>query len=278
MTGVQTCALPIFHNGARYFPEAADALTRFRARGGTVILVTNAPTTEAGVVARLDRLGVPRTAFDRVATSGDVTAAAIVDAGCPPLFTIGPADDAAIYREAASLGPRTPALVDADTAELAVCVGLDETGPKPEDYDGILHRLRARDLTLICANPDLVVEMGDTLVFCAGAIAERYAALGGRILYAGKPREAIYARARALACDASGRPGTKARTLAIGDAMRTDIAGAVAEGIRSVLITGGIHRARLHAAGSPDFSEAAVAQFLGEHEVRPDALMPSLTW
>lgn len=266
----------VLHNGVRAFPAAVDALYRFRARGGTVILVTNAPVLEAQVRTKLDRLGIGRTACDRIVTAGDVAVQSIVAAGCPPLFGIGPPGEDAIYREAARLGPHPPPLVDAEAAMLAVCVGLDATGERPEHYDPVLARLRARNLEMICANPDIVVEVGDELVFCAGAIAERYAALGGRVVQAGKPFAGIYERARALAAAIRGAVSAADRTLAVGDALRTDIEGAARQGVESVLVTAGIHRARLHRRGELD--DAALAQFLGEHAARPTAAMPQLVW
>ena len=268
----------VIHNGVTHHPAAVDALLRFRAGGGTVVLVTNAPAPASQVLRRLDKLAVPRDAFDTIATSGDVTIEAIVAAGCPPLFSIGPGGEYAIYKEAGRLGPRAPALVGIAQAELAICIGLDETGEQPADYDASLAALRARDLELICANPDIVVEVGDTLVYCAGAIAERYAALGGRVTQAGKPHPAIYERALKLAAEA-GCVADAGRVLAIGDAMHTDIAGAARMGFASVLITSGIHRARLHVGdrGSA-IDEAAVRQFLDEMASCPTAVMPNLAW
>ena len=268
----------VVHNGIAHHPAAVDALQRFRAGGGTVVLVTNAPAPASQVLRRLDKLAVPRDAYDAIATSGDVTIAMIVAAGCPPLFSIGPGGEYAIYTEAARQGPRPPPLVPIEQAELAICIGLDETGERPEDYDASLAALRARNLDLVCANPDIVVEVGDTLVYCAGAIAERYAAIGGTVIQAGKPYPAIYERALKLAADA-GCVADAARVLAIGDATHTDIAGAARMGFASVLITSGIHRARLHVGerGS-SIDEAALRQFLDETDARPSVVLPKLTW
>ncbi len=267
----------VVHNGVAHHAAAVGALRRYRQGGGRVVLVTNAPAPAAQVQRRLDKLAVPRDAYDAIATSGDVTIAAIVAAGCPPIFSIGPGGEFAIYTEAARQGPRAPALVGIADAELAVCIATDETGEEPADYDASLAALRARDLELICANPDIVVEMGDTLVTCAGAIAARYAAIGGRVTQAGKPFPAIYERALRLASEA-GSVATP-RVLAIGDATHTDIAGAVRMGFDSVLITSGIHRAKLHVGdrGSA-IDEAGLRQFLDESAVQPTYVMPELAW
>jgi len=163
-------------------------------------------------------------------------------------------------------------------AEMAICIGLDETGERPEDYDASLAALRARDLELVCANPDLVVEVGDTLVYCAGAIAERYAAIGGRVVQAGKPFPAIYERALALAAEHGGTIAPE-RVLAIGDALHTDIAGAQVMGFASLLITSGIHRGRLHAGNRASALDlAALRVLLAERNARPTFVAPSLVW
>ena len=268
----------VIHNGIVFHPAAVDALARFRRGGGTVVLVTNAPVPEAQVWARMRRLGVPRDCFDRIATSGDVAAAVLVEAGCPPVFAIGPDGDDAIYGEAGRLGPRAPRRVALAEAELALCIGLDGTGERPEDYDAVLARLRGRDLTLVCANPDIVVEVGDELVFCAGAIAERYEALGGTVVQTGKPFPAIYARASAMAAAIRGGPVPRERILAIGDAVHTDIKGAAREGIDALMITSGIHRAALHGDRTSPLDSAALRQFLGEEAVAPLAALGALAW
>ena len=268
----------VIHNGVAHHAPAVDALRRFRQGGGTIILITNAPVPRAQVRRRLDSLGVPRDAYDAIATSGDVTIEMIVAAGCPPLFNIGPKHELALYEAAGRLGPSVPRLVRVEEARMAICVGLDETGDSPSDYDASLRALLEKKLDLVCANPDIVVEVGDTLVYCAGAIAERYAAIGGGVIQAGKPSPPIYALAFALA-EAIRGPVARARVLAIGDAMHTDISGASREGIASLLITSGIHRAILHAGGrGTAIDEAALRQFLSKHDDRPTAALSALRW
>ncbi len=269
----------VIHNGVTYHPAAVDALQRFRRGGGTVVLVTNAPAPARNVVRRLDGLGVARDAYDAVATSGDVTTSMIVEAGCPPLCHIGPDRELDIYADAGRLGPRAPRLVAPEEAELAVAVSPSERlGPEPAAYDGLLATLRARDLTMICANPDLVVEVGDALVACAGAIAQRFEAIGGRVVQAGKPFPAIYQRALALAGErAASMP--RSRILAIGDAMHTDMQGAANEGLDALLITSGIHRAALHGTSRHNpLDQIALEQFLAGAAAQPLAAMPALAW
>ena len=268
----------VIHNGVDHHAGAVDALRRFRSRGGTVVLITNAPAPRGQVRRRLDSLGVPRDAYDAIATSGDVTIAMIIKAGCPPLFSIGPKGEYALYREASQHGPRPARIVALEEAELAVGIGLDETGDRPEDYDVNLQALRARGIDLICANPDIVVEVGDELVYCAGAIAERYEAMGGLVLHAGKPHAPIYDMAMGLA-DAIRGPTRRSRILAIGDAMHTDVAGASAQGIASLMITSGIHRAALHQGGRDSAIDIeAFGRFLAGYATAPNAALPSLSW
>ena len=269
----------VIHNGLVHHASAVDALRRFRRQGGTVVLVTNAPAPARNVVSRLDRLGVPRDTYDAVATSGDVTISMIVAAGCPALFGIGPAGELDLVREAGRIGPRQPRLVAVQSAELVLAIGLaDEVGAKPEDYDDLLRAMRSRDLPMICANPDIVVEVGETLVYCAGAVAERYEAMGGSVTQAGKPFPPIYARAFDLARPTAGvvRPD---RVLAIGDAMHTDMRGARNQGIDALFITSGIHRGELHGATRDDPLDAAtLRQFLDARGAKPVAAMPMLRW
>jgi HAD superfamily hydrolase (TIGR01459 family) len=268
----------VVHNGVVAHGAAVDALCRFRRAGGVVILITNAPAPRAQVARRLASLEVPTDAYDDIATSGDVTAALIAEAGCPPLYAIGPQDELAIYEEAARLGPRRPPLATLDEAELAICVGLDPPDETPDAYDPVLHALRRRDLAMICANPDIVVEMGQTLKYCAGAIAERYAALGGRVVQAGKPFPAIYDRALSMA--AAVRAAVPlSRVLAIGDAAHTDLVGARTRGIDALFVTHGIHRDELHPHGTDQgLDETVLARLYATHAIQPLAAVAGLSW
>jgi HAD superfamily hydrolase (TIGR01459 family) len=269
----------VIHNGVAHHPAAVDALQRYRRGGGTVVLITNAPALARNVVARLDSLAVPRDAYDAVATSGDVTVAMIVEAGCPPLFNIGPDREIDLYYEARRLGLRKPTLVGVEQAELVIAISpADHIGHRLEDYDVLLQIMLARKLVMICANPDIVVEVGDTLEYCAGAIAERYEAIGGAVIQAGKPFPPIYERALGLARDRIGDVPTS-RILAIGDAMHTDMQGAQNQGIDALFITSGIHRAELHGAtrGTP-LDQAALRQFLTSRDAKPVAALAMLAW
>jgi HAD superfamily hydrolase (TIGR01459 family) len=268
----------VVHNGLESFAAAADALIRFRRGGGTVVLITNAPRPGAPIREQLDHLNVPRAAYDDIITSGDVTMALIAARGSAPLHLIGPPRDLSLVESAARLSPAAPArLTDLAHADYVLCTGLfDDESEVPADYDATLAAMRARRLTMICANPDLVVERGDSLIYCAGALAQRYEEIGGPTVYAGKPYPPIYARALELARIARGKTFGERRVLAIGDAMRTDVAGAVAAGIDILFVTGGIHREDLHGDGL--LAAAALEQFSIRHGLWPTAAIRDLVW
>jgi HAD superfamily hydrolase (TIGR01459 family) len=262
----------VVHNGVVATPEACDALVRFRQDGGTVVLITNAPRP-GDVVARitLDRFGVPRAAYDGIVSSGDVTRALIAARAGQRLFHIGPERDLGIF---AGLDAPNAALDDAD---YAVCSGLtDDTVETPQDYQPLIARMRERALPMICANPDVVVERGDTLVYCAGAIADLYAAAGGEVIFAGKPYRPIYDQALAIAQAARGAPVDARRVLAIGDSVRTDLKGAAAFGIDCLFVTAGLHAEELGHRDDPNAS--ALADIFATAGLFPKAVMRRLAW
>lgn len=227
------------HNGKTPFPAAVAALQGFRATGGKVVLVTNAPRPNATVIAQLDRMGVPRDAWDLVVSSGDAAQYAMLAGavgrkvfhiGAPKdedFFTVLPADLPAGAAPIERVG-----MLD---AEGIVCTGLeDDLTETPDDYRAQLLLGKTRGLTLLCANPDVVVDMGDTRLYCAGALAQAYEAMGGATLYFGKPHPPIYDLARRrLGLD-------DPRILCIGDGITTDVLGGMAEGLDTLFITGGL--------------------------------------
>jgi len=262
----------VVHNGAAATSEACDALGRFRKQGGTVVLITNAPRP-GEIVARttLDRLGVPRAAYDGIVSSGDVTRALIAARAGAPVFHIGPERDLGLFD-----GLDAP-LAPLEDADYTVCSGLiDDTVETPQDYQDLIARMRARSLAMICANPDVVVERGDQLVYCAGAIADLYAAAGGDVVFAGKPYRPIYEQALALAEATRGKRAEHRRVLAIGDSVRTDVKGAAAFGIDCLFVIAGIHAEELGGRTDPD--AAALAGIFAAAGVIPKAVMRHLSW
>jgi HAD superfamily hydrolase (TIGR01459 family) len=270
----------VVHNGVVQFDGATNALRRFRKMGGRVILITNAPRPRDRVVAFLDKLKVPREAYDGLVTSGDVTISLIRARAGKPLAYIGPPEDATLFAAAQAEMKEKLQFVRFDEADYVVCIGLEHAEREsPADYEARLRVLRTHGAEFICANPDVVVEMGDRLVFCAGALAESYEALGGRVIQAGKPHAEIYRRALSLASEENKMKISPGRVLAIGDSADTDIKGGHAQGFATLFVTSGIHRAELHAEeGGGPLNRAALHQFLGDRAVTPTAIAPELVW
>src|SRR6202165_1892822 len=216
----------VVHNGLEAFPEACEALHSFRAQGGTVILITNAPRPADSVQRSLRKMGVADETYDAIVSSGDLTRHFVADHPGKKMFWLGPERHSSIYRGL------DPVMAPLEQADYIVCTGpfYHET-ESAEDYRRMMLQARERQLTLICANPDIVVERGDRLVYCAGAIAELYREPWGEGIFYGKPHRPIYERAMALAAERQGHAIELNRVLAIGDSVRTDLAGAHGFGI-----------------------------------------------
>ena len=234
------------HNGHTPFPAAVLALQAYRQRGGLVLLLTNAPRPKSSVVAQLDRMGCPRDAWDELVTSGDAAQYALLTGAVgrkvcfigsdkdEPFFTDF-ADD--LKTVAATQPPITR--VALEDAEGCVCTGLrDDLTETPADYHLTLMRLKNHALPMLCANPDIIVDFGDKRLWCAGALARDYEAMGGKALYFGKPHPPIYdmARRRLGALTTRRDP----QILCIGDGINTDIQGGMGEALDTLFVTGGI--------------------------------------
>ena len=258
----------VVHNGVRPFDDAIAALRRARAAGKPVVLITNAPRPWQEVRKQLAALGVAEDCWDRIVTSGDVTRD-LIAAGPRRVLHIGAERDLSLY------DGLDVELVEEFEAAGVVCTGFeDDETQTPDDYAELLRRLRARDLPFVCANPDIVVERGDRLVWCAGAIARDYAQLGGRTQIAGKPYRPIYEAALRAAGEVAGRPVEVAEVLAIGDGMLTDVKGAADNGIDVLYVSSGIHAGEYGDAARPD--PARLAAFLERHGYTPVAIIPRL--
>ena len=258
----------VVHNGLESFPEACEALHTYRSRGGTVILITNAPRPADSVQRQLRKLGVADETYDAIVSSGDLTRLYVAEHPGRKMFWLGPERDNSIYR---GLDAVTAPLEQAD---YIVCTGLyDDETETAEDYRGMMLKARERKLTLVCANPDIVVERGDRLIYCAGAVAELYRELGGKVIFYGKPHRPIYDRAMELATERSGRTIPLDRVLAIGDSVRTDLAGAHGYGIDCLFVTRGIHAEEFE--GFDHLDPASVKELFGHP---PRALTRELRW
>ncbi len=262
----------VVHNGVAAFPHACDALMRARARGATVILITNAPRQSEVVARQLDKLHVPRETYDAIVSSGDVTRG-VLEQRAGQSHVPYWARSATARSSAGSIC----ASRRWSSADYVVCSGLDDDDVEtPDDYRARLETMLARKLFMVCGNPDVVVERGPRLVYCAGAIADLYATMGGEVLYAGKPYRPIYDMALAKAEAAAGRKVATSRVLAIGDSVRTDLKGARTIGVDFLFVTSGIHAEELGGRERPD-SKALNATFAAAGEM-PKAVMRELTW
>lgn len=260
----------VMHNGLQPFPNAVEACRLFREVGGTVILISNSPRPRETAAEQLREIGVPSDCYDGIATSGDVTRQLIAGYAGQAVHHLGPERDLPIFDGlGVTLGGPTESAV-------IVCSGLrDDETETPEDYAEQLGVFRAHNLPMICANPDIKVERGDKLIYCAGALAEAYAALGGQVVYAGKPHKPIYDLALAQVTSKRGEAVSRHRVVAIGDGIRTDIAGAAAQKIDSVYVASAVH-----VAGGPQagLSAALLSQLFTETQAYPVAALTQLNW
>ncbi|MBS9477347.1 TIGR01459 family HAD-type hydrolase [Ancylobacter radicis] len=263
----------VLHNGVLGSAPASDALRRARAAGATVILVSNAPRPADVVAQILDGFDVPRDAYDAIVTSGMVTMALLAERPGARMWHLGPERDLGIY-DGLDL-----VQTGLDGADLIVCTGLfDDTTETPADYADTLKSAKARNLPFICANPDIVVERGGDLIWCAGAIAEAYAELGGEVVFCGKPHRPIYETAFATATRLRGAAPDKARMIAIGDALRTDLAGALGFGIDCLFVAAGIHAGELGLEHGAQVDPAALARLMADGPGQPAAVTTRLSW
>ncbi len=256
----------VLHNGVAPFLPAAEAARTFRAQGGIVCLLSNAPRPHGSVIAQMTQIGVPTDAYDFVVTSGDLTRRLIAERSDKRMFHLGPPKDMAIFAglDVEFIGP--------ERAEFVICSGYyNDDVETPDDYKDMLANLKANDALMVCANPDIFVERGDRLVYCAGALAEAYERIGGRVIYAGKPHLPAYLMAMEAIERLKGYAVAKDRILAIGDGMRTDIAGAANFGVRSLFIASALH-------SKGPLNAAALAELFADNAVRPMGAMDGLVW
>jgi HAD superfamily hydrolase (TIGR01459 family) len=262
----------VVHDGYLALAPAADALRRFRRNGGTVILVSNAPVPNHQVARMLDERQLPREAWDAIVSSGDIALRHIEDSDHQSLFPIGPQDrDAALFEKVGSLTDKL------ECADAILCSGLnDDIRETAEDYRDLLQQARGHGLPFVCANPDLVVDVGGTLYLCAGAIGDLYQEIGGEVFWAGKPYENAYMTALTEAERLRGEKLDRSRLLVIGDSVRTDLTGAKAFGVDALFIANGIHREEAVVDGA--ICRIRLAGILTSDGPPAVAAMPYLSW
>lgn len=260
----------VVHNGIEPHWSAVEALVKYREHGGRVVLITNAPRPGPSIIAQLDAMKVPRTAYDALISSGDATRTLLDSWRGRTIARVGPLVDDVLF-DGLDLTFGT------DTEATAVVVtDLDTDDDTPQDYADRMEIWHQRNLPLICANPDKVVEEGDRIVYCGGALADAYEDIGGRVMMAGKPYNPIYEQAKTMLDEAAGRNFGKRDILAIGDSVRTDSIGAAQFGIDLLFITGSIHAAELDAFNDPPAKR--VADFVSVSRANMVGYMPRLTW
>ncbi len=256
------------HNGIAALPEAVAALQTYRAGGGKVVLVTNAPRPRAGVEKQLVHFGVPEDAWDTIATSGDSARSAMFRGAVGgQIFFIGEGRDQSFFKPLDLIeDPVEITQVPLDEAEGIVCLGPFDPMADPSVMRPEFLMAKQKGMKLLCANPDIVVDRGETREWCAGALAALYKEMGGESLYFGKPHPPIYDLARRR-LSALGKPIADDRILAIGDGVITDIAGAMGEDLDSLFITGGLAREETKTLKDPD--AAALESYLSKEQSSP---------
>lgn len=265
----------VLHDGERPYPGVIECLERLRSAGKQVCLLSNAPRRCASVVRKLEGMGIGRDLYTHVLTSGEATFDALRD---PPdawhaalgraLLHLGPERDTDIYQE---LDYEVVPSVEA--ADFVLNTGIDSYDETVADHEATLAACAARRLPMVCANPDLVVMIGSSMAICAGMLALRYEEMGGDVRYHGKPHAPVYRRCFSLMGIADPR-----RILAVGDSLRTDVAGANAAGIDALLVTGGIHMEELGTAWGERPDPSRLARIVTDGGQRPTAAIPHLVW
>ena len=259
----------VLHNGRAPFDGVDAALKNFRQKGGKTLLLSNAPRPGDSALKRLDTIGNSRDGFDDILTSGDTVRALMNEMALEgqKVCHIGPEKDADLV---AGLDVE---FTDEDNADAILFSGMyDDMVETPDDYADMLARFKARGLPLLCPNPDRTVQFGDKVIFCAGAVAEKYENLGGEVVWIGKPYPRVYDRAMTVLSEMTGLE--KPRILAIGDGPKTDIPGAEAAGIDALFIGGGL----AGASGADIETPEAIGKILAAENTQCRYAIRHLIW
>ena len=253
-----------YHNGLAPYPAAVAALRAYRAAGGIVVLLTNAPRPASSVKAFLDRIGAPEDSYDGIMSSGAACQRAVASGEHGHRFHyVGPPRDLHMLT---GLGLEDTALGQADAI---LCTGLrDDTAETPADYFEAMADWRARGLTLLCANPDMIVDRGEQRLYCAGALALAYEQAGGEVVWFGKPHRPTYVQSFHLLEELAGREVAPRAVLAIGDGIRTDVKGGLDAGLDVLFVTGGLSATEL--GTDPEHPDPArLDAYLADHGAAP---------
>jgi HAD superfamily hydrolase (TIGR01459 family) len=265
----------VMHDGVNVFPAALDCLRRLKAGGARIVILSNAPRRASAVAARNAELGIDPELVDLVMSSGEVAWRHLKDRPDPwyralgrRCHQLGPARDLGMREDLGLDFVEDPA--EADFILLTGAVGMRD---RVEDYQGYLSAALDRGLPMVCANPDWEVIRDGAREICAGAIAKAYVRMGGDVRYHGKPDREIYD-----ACLAPLGSVDRGRVLALGDSLRTDVAGAQGAGIDAVFVAGGIHATELGMDGGGDPDRAVLRRLFENASVRPLAVLSVLSW
>lgn len=265
------------HNGVSCFADAIHALETYRQSGGIVLLLTNAPRPWQDVARQLAGLGVPTSSWDAILTSGDAAKTALFDGRIGMrVFHIGPEKDVGFFAAPKELSePNEITRVDLETASGIVCTGLfDDRIETPDDYRTILEQAQTRNLPFLCANPDRIVDRGPNRIYCAGALADLYSALGGKVFLFGKPMAPIYDLALTKLGHLKSKPAPKNRILCIGDGIATDLEGARRQAFPCLFVTGGLAAQETGTETRPD--AARLRAFCRQHKLSPEYVIGHL--
>ena len=253
----------VIHNGREAYDDAIVALERFKAERGPVVLISNSPRPSVAIPEQFDEVGVPHSFYDAIVTSGDATIDELARRAPGPAFKLGPDRDDGLY---AGLDIN---FVSLEHARFISCTGLfDDETETPDDYEDLLANAFELELPLVCANPDIRAKRGDKLIYCGGALAQKYEEMGGETIYAGKPHKAIYRLSRAWIKEISGYEIDSSRILAIGDNIQTDMLGAQNENYDCLFIASGVH----------DGNTSQVRELLEKHGIFVKYMLSSLSW
>jgi HAD superfamily hydrolase (TIGR01459 family) len=267
------------HNGVSPFPAAVLALERFRDAGGLILLLTNSPRPKAAVISQLDDIGVARDLYHEVASSGDSARFALASGAYgQKVYHLGPERDLSFFDPADEPGLDGLSAIERvplDQADSIVCTGLfDDSTETPQDYRATFLAAKNRNLKMLCANPDVMVDKGDTRIYCAGALAAAFGDMGGEVHYFGKPHAPIYDLARNRLTELTGIVIDEKRILCIGDGINTDIRGGIAENLDTLFISGGLAATETGTGTRPD--PGKLARFLQNAQMSPTATIGHL--
>lgn len=259
----------VIHNGKEQFPDATKALREYRANGGTIVLISNSPRPCDLIPPQLAGMGIGNDIYDAIVTSGDATIMAAQKFGQRALRLGPPKDDEFFAR----IGVEYTHI---ENAEFIVCTGpRDDLNETAESYRNELNEMVSHKLPFICANPDKMVQHGDKIIPCGGALADIYEDLGGKVIMAGKPFSPIYEMTRAKAYEILGHKIDDDKILCIGDGLKTDVLGANNQNLDCLFIADGIHASEL--MGTDCLDEGKTVDFLAKNSLSAKYAMAGLS-